>query len=171
MKPKHICENQPETLVFIPNLTQLFWKREDLSVSFISENTTLWQGSSNFLLLVRSKTSWKWAENDPCFWSLIISWRKRSFSEMSVFSLFSRRKQHVWWWVKYEGWREGSWFFLYIYPFSMHVIFTMLRGGGGVTVKHRFSCQIPSPPLLSYHAIWFWMTRDSFQIYCLSCRL
>ncbi len=47
----------------------------------------------------------------------------------------------------------------------MHGIFTMLRGGGGgVTVKHRFSCQIPSPPLLSYHAIWFGWLGIVFKI-------
>ncbi len=60
---------------------------------------TLWQGSFHFLLqnkgigLVRSKTSWKWAENELCLWSAFISWRKRSFSEMSIFSLFSSWKR------------------------------------------------------------------------------
>ncbi len=37
-------------------------------------------------------------------------------------------------------------------------------GGGGVTVKHRFSCQIPSPPLLSYHAIWVGWLGMVFKI-------
>jgi hypothetical protein len=60
---------------------------------------TLCRGSFQILLqnerfgLVRSKTSWKWAENDPCLWSAFISWPKRSFSEMSIFSMFSRRKR------------------------------------------------------------------------------
>ncbi len=39
---------------------------------------------------MRSKTSLKWAENDPCLWSAFISLRKWLFSETSVFSLFSR---------------------------------------------------------------------------------
>ncbi len=30
--------------------------------------------------MVWSKTSWKWAENDPCLWSAFISLRKCSFS-------------------------------------------------------------------------------------------
>jgi hypothetical protein len=59
------------------------------------------QGSFHFLLqnegigLVRSKTSWKWAENELCLWSAFISWRKRSFSEMSIFSLFSIWKRSL----------------------------------------------------------------------------
>ncbi len=60
---------------------------------------TFWQGSFHFLPqnerigLVRFKTSWKWAEYELCLWSAFISWPKRSFSEMSIFSLFSSWKR------------------------------------------------------------------------------
>jgi len=60
---------------------------------------TVCRGSFHFLLqnerigLVRSKTSWKWAEYELCLWSAFISWRKPSFSEMSIFSLFSSWKR------------------------------------------------------------------------------
>ncbi len=42
---------------------------------------------------MRSKTSWKWAQNDPCLWSVFISLWKWWFSEMSIFSLFSSWKR------------------------------------------------------------------------------
>ena len=62
---------------------------------------TVCEGSFHFLLqneyigLVRSKTSWKWAQNDPCLWSGFISLWKWSFSETIVFSLFLRWKRPV----------------------------------------------------------------------------
>jgi hypothetical protein len=46
--------------------------------------------------LAWSRTKWKLADNDPSFLSALFSWRKRLFSEMSIFSLFSEQKRPVW---------------------------------------------------------------------------
>ena len=62
---------------------------------------TVCRGSFHFLLqnagigLVRSKTGWKLAENDPCLWAEFISCWKRSYSETIVFSRFSSWKPPV----------------------------------------------------------------------------
>ncbi len=103
-----------------------------------------WQGSFHFLLqnerigLVRSKTSWNWAENELCLWSACISWRKHSFSEMSIFSLFSGWKRSLY---KFGHRTQKRWYLLVLDEIKLGVVLKYWD-----CVEDEISWFSPSPP-------------------------